>query len=72
MVHDWPAEHTYKNLKREVLLKLIEDREEVATKLQPHLDKQSLLYKQAVGAIHECMMTSKKSQRDWEISLLLP
>ena len=53
MVHDWPAEHTYKNLKREVLLKLIEDRDEMATKLQPHLDKQSLSYKQAVEAIHE-------------------
>ena len=53
MVTGWPAQHTYKNLKREVIVKLIEERDEMATLLQPHLDKQSLSYKEAVEAIND-------------------
>ena len=36
MVHGWPANHTFKNLKHKVILNLIEDCDEMATKLQPH------------------------------------
>ena len=53
MVTGWPAQHTYKNLKREVIVKLIEERDEMAALLQPHLDKQSLSYKEAVEAIND-------------------
>ena len=52
MVHGWPANHTFKNLKCKVILNLIEDRDEMATKLQPHLDKQLLTYQQAVEEIN--------------------
>ena len=52
MVHGWPANHTFKNLKREVILNLIEDHDEMVTKLQPHLDKQLLIYQQAVVEIN--------------------
>ena len=52
MVHGWPANHSFKNLKHEVLLNLIEDRDDMATKLQPHLDKQLLIYQQAVEEIN--------------------
>ena len=47
MVHGWPANHSFKNLKCEVILNLIEDHDDMATKLQPHLDKQLLTYQQA-------------------------
>ena len=53
MVAGWPAQHTYKNLKHEVIVKLIEERDEMATLLQPHMDKQSLSYKEAVEAIND-------------------
>ena len=52
MVHGWPTNHTFKNLKHEVILNLIEDSNEMATKLQPHLDKQLLMYQQAVEEIN--------------------
>ena len=52
MVHGWPANHTFKNLKHEVILNLIEDRDEMATKLQPHLDKQLLTFQQEVEEIN--------------------
>ena len=48
MVMGWPAQHTYKHLKWEVLVKLVEERDEMATLLQPHLNKQGLSYKEAV------------------------
>ena len=53
MVAGWPAQHTYKNLKCEVIVKLVEERDEIATLLQPHLNKQSLSYKEAVEAIND-------------------
>ena len=53
MVTGWPAQHMYKNLKREVIVKLIRERNEMAPLLQPHLDKQSLSYKEAVEAIND-------------------
>ena len=52
MVHGWPANYTFKNLKHEVILNLIEDHDEMAIKLQPHLDKQLLMYQQAVEEIN--------------------
>ena len=52
MVHLWPDGHTHKHLKCEVLVNLIDDREYYATKLQHHLDKQSLTYKDAVIEIN--------------------
>ena len=52
MVHSWPDGHTHKHLKHEVLVNLIDDREYYATKLQHHLDKQSLTYKDAVIEIN--------------------
>ena len=53
MVAGWPAQHTYKHLKWEVLVKLIKKRDEMATLLQPHLNKQALSYKEAVEAIND-------------------
>ena len=53
MVTGWPAQQTYKHLKWEVLVKLVEERDEMATLLQPHLDKQALSYKEAVKAIND-------------------
>ena len=53
MVYGWPLGHKHKNLKREVLLNLIEERERFATKLQMHLDKQSLCYRNAVLEINK-------------------
>ena len=52
MVQSWPDGHTHKHLKREVLVNLIDDREYYATKLQLHLDKQDLTYKNAVIEIN--------------------
>ena len=52
MFHSWPAGHTYKHLKREVLLNLINERETYCTKLQMHLDKQELSYMDAVLEIN--------------------
>ena len=51
MVHGWPDGHTYKHLKRAVLLKLVEEREDVVEKLQRHLDKSSFTYEEAVEEI---------------------
>ena len=52
MVNGWPSEHNYNHLKREVLINLIEEREEFSPRLQHHLDKQLLSYKDAVLEIH--------------------
>ena len=52
MVYGWPDGHTFKHLKREVLLNLIEEREAFLSKLQHHLDKQPLCYKDAILQIH--------------------
>ena len=52
MVHGWAEGHMHKHLKREVLVNLIEKRETYATKLQTHLDKQTLSYRDAVLEIH--------------------
>lgn len=51
MVHGWPSGHTFKHLKREVILKLLDEKEEMLPLLQRHLDKQSLSYKAAVTEI---------------------
>ena len=48
MVHGWPSGHTFKNLKREVILKLLDERDDMCTLLDPHLQKQSLSYRDAV------------------------
>ena len=52
MVYSWPDGHPFKHLKREVLLNLIKEREAFSTKLQHHLDKQPLCYKDAVLKIN--------------------
>ena len=52
MVYSWLDGHTFKHLKCEVLLNLIEKREAFLTKLQHHLDKQPLSYKDAVLEIN--------------------
>ena len=52
MVNGWPSEHNYNHLKREVLINLIDEREEFSPRLQHHLDKQLLSYKDAVLEIH--------------------
>ena len=49
----WPAQHTYKHLKRKVLVKLVKERDKMATLLQPDLNKQALSYKEAVEAIND-------------------
>ena len=43
----------HKHLKREVLVNLIEERKEYVTKLQLHLDKQELLYRDVVLEINK-------------------
>ena len=48
MVYGWPDGHTFKHLKRQILFNLIEHWETYATKLQQHLDKQPLSYKEAL------------------------
>ena len=48
MVYGWPDGHMFKHLKCEVLLNLIKEREAFSMKLQHHLDKQPLSYKDAV------------------------
>ena len=52
MVHSWPNGHTHKHLKHEVLVNLIDDHEYYTMKLQHHLDKQSLTYKDAIIEIN--------------------
>ena len=52
MVYGWPDGHTFKHLKHEVLLNLIKEREAFSSKLQHHLDKQPLCYKDAVLKIN--------------------
>ena len=53
MVQSWPDGHTHKHLKREVVVNLIDDREYYATKLQIHLDKQAMMYKDAILEINK-------------------
>ena len=53
MVHGWPISHTHKHLKCEVVYNLIEHREDFATKLQFHLDKQDMMYMDAVLEINK-------------------
>ena len=53
MVHGWPVGHTHKHLKHEVVYNLIENREDYATKLQFHLDKQDMTYMDAVLEINK-------------------
>ena len=52
MVYNWPDRHKLKHLKHEDLSNLIEEREAFSTKLQHHLDKQHLCYKDAVLEIN--------------------
>ena len=52
IVYSWPDGHTHKHLKCEVLVNLIDDHEYYTTKLQHHLDKQSLTYKDAIIEIN--------------------
>ena len=53
MISGWLIAHTHKHLKREVLYNLIKEREEYATKLQFHLDKQELCYRDAILEINK-------------------
>ena len=53
MIPGWPVGHTHKHLKREVLVNLVKQREEFATKLQIHLDKQELSYRDVVLEINK-------------------
>ena len=48
MLSGWPVGHMHKHLKREVLYNLIDEHEEYCTKLQFHLDKQDMCYRDAV------------------------
>ena len=41
---NWPPGMTYKNLKRQVIVKLIDDRDEMCEKLQRNLDKSTYSY----------------------------
>ena len=52
MVYGWPDGHTFKHLKCEVLLNLIEEKEAFSSKLQHHLDKQPFSYKDAILQIN--------------------
>ena len=53
MIPGWPVGHTHKHLKREVLVNLVQEREEFTTKLQIHLDKQEMSYRDAVLEINK-------------------
>ena len=53
MVHGWPVGHTHKHLKHEVVYNLIKNREDYATKLQLHLDKQDMMYMDVVLEINK-------------------
>ena len=52
MVHGWRVGHTHKHLKHEVVYNLIKNHEDYATKLQLHLDKQDMIYKDVVLEIN--------------------
>ena len=52
MIPGWPVGHTHKHLKWEVLVNLVQEREEFAMKLQIHLDKQEMSYRDAVLEIN--------------------
>ena len=53
MISRWQVGHMYKHLKREVLYNLIDECEEYCTKLQFHLDKQEMCYRDAVLEINK-------------------
>ena len=48
---DWPDGYLFTHLKRDVLKRLVDEREEMAPKLQTHLDKTTLTYEEAVTEI---------------------
>ena len=52
-VFDWPVGYNYRGLKRQVLVDLVDKRDEMADKLDTHLKKSKLSYQEAVEAIHE-------------------
>ena len=51
LIPTWGEGFTYRHLKHQVNLELIDNREDMLTKLQRHLDKTKLSYKQAVTEI---------------------
>ena len=51
LIPTWGEGFTYRHLKQQVILELIDNREEMLTKLQRHLDKTKFSYKQAVTEI---------------------
>ena len=53
MISGWPVGHMHKHLKREVLYNLIDEREEYCTKLQFHLNKQEMCYRDVVLEINK-------------------
>ena len=53
MISGWQVAHTHKHLKREVLYNLITEQEDYVTKLQFHLDKQELCYRDTILEIHK-------------------
>ena len=64
MIPGWPVGHIHKHLKWELLVNLVEEREEFATKLQIHLDKQELSY-------HDAVLEINKRDGDEDIPMVL-
>ena len=54
LIPTWGEGFTYRHLKRQVILELIDNRDDMLTKLQQHLDKTKLSYKQAITEIITC------------------
>ena len=51
LIPTWGEGFTYRHLKQQVILELIDNRDKMLTKLQQHLDKTKLSYEQAVTEI---------------------
>ena len=53
-VFNWPVGYNYKMMKCQVLIDLVDNRDEMADKLDTHLKQSKLSYQEAVEAIHAC------------------
>ena len=53
MISRWLVRHMHKHLKRDVLYNLIDECEEYCMKLQFHLDKQDMCYRDAILEINK-------------------
>ena len=49
---DWPVGYSFKTMKRQVMVDLVDKRKEMADKLDTHLKKSKLSYQEAVEVIH--------------------